>query len=380
MEEDNMKFPDKGKDKEHIMSVISKVKELDMDYDLGHVFGSMCSMPPDITREVHTKFLEANLGNPGLCRGVERLQREVHNAVGDLINAPKGSDVMSTGGGTEGNILALWQARKTSSKRKVLLPRSAHFSFIKACDLLDMEIAYIPMDDKYMPDLASLESMIDDTVAAVVGIAGTTELGLVEPIKEMAEITGDIHFHVDAAFGGMVIPFLRDLGHDIPPFDFEIQGVDSIIMDPHKMGFSTIPLGLYYSRNVFPISVESPYLSGEKQRTLRGTRSSASIPAFWATINYLGKEGYIERVKKCMANTTYIVKAITDIGLEPILDPVMNIASFHHEEPQKVVDAMEKRGWNISRTVNPPGLRFVIMPHINKDQIDDMLIELSKVI
>ncbi len=378
----NMKytFPEKGKSKKEILSLANKVKELNQDYTSGRVFGSMCSNPIDIARDIHKMFVEANLGNPGLCRGIEKLQGEIQRAVGDLINAPPDCEMLTTGGGTEGNILALWQARKEMGKGKVILPMSAHFSFLKACDLLDMEPVFLPMDDNYLPDLGELEDMIDDSIAAVVGIAGTTELGLIEPIKEMAEIIGDIHFHVDAAFGGLVIPFLKDLGYDLPNFDFEIEGVDSITIDPHKMGLSTIPLGLYYSRKRFPVSVESPYLSGEGQRTLRGTRTSASIPAFWATINHLGKEGYRKIIARCMENTRYLVDSMEVIGLDPIVEPVMNIASFHHHRPPDVVREMELKGWNISRTVNPNGLRFVIMPHVDTAAIDEMIHELSKVI
>ncbi len=373
-------FPEKGKKTEEIMSLIRKAKEMNLDYTSGRVFGSMCSSPLDITREIHSMFLEANLGNPGLCRGIERFQSEIHGAIGDLINAPNNCEILTTGGGTEGNILALWQARKETGKRKVILPKSAHFSFLKACDLLDMEPVYVSMDDNYLTDLGELEDMIDDTIAVVVGIAGTTELGLIEPIRNMAGIVGDIHFHVDAAFGGLVIPFLKDLGHELPEFDFRIEGVDSITIDPHKMGLSTVPLGLFYSRRQFPVSVKSPYLSGDRQRTLRGTRASASVPAFWATINHLGKEGYRKMIARCMENTTYLVDSMAAMGMKPIVDPVMNIASFHHHRPPDVVREMGLRGWNISRTVNPSGLRFVVMPYVDKDNIDDMVNELSKVI
>ncbi len=376
----NAKFPEKGTEKDQVLSIIDKIRRMNLEYSYGRVFGSMCTKPHDIALRVHGMFLEANLGNPGLCRGVLELQNEIHGAIGELINAPGDYEVLTTGGGTEGNILALWQARKESGRKTVLLPTSAHFSFLKACDLLDMKPVYIPMNEDYLPDLDALEGMIDDNTAAVVGVAGTTELGLVEPIREMADICGDIHLHVDAAFGGLVIPFLRELGRDIPDFDFVIEGVDSVTIDPHKMGFSTIPLGLYYSRRRFPVSVESPYLSGDRQRTLRGTRTSASIPAYWTTIKLLGKEGYRALVARCMENTEYLVESMVSLGMEPIVEPVMNIASFHHTEAQRIVREMEAKGWNISRTVNPPGLRFVIMPHVDRANIDHMREELAKVI
>lgn len=376
----NGSFPEKGKSKEQVMRAIYAMKELELNFGSGKVFGSMCSEPLEITREVHSMFIEANLGNPGLCRGTEKLNEEIHRAVGSLINAPDDCESLTIGGGTEGNILALWRARNETGKRRVILPESAHFSFLKACDILEMEPVYLPPDEDHLPDLNILEELVDDSIAAVVGVAGTTELGLIEPIREMADIVGDIHLHVDAAYGGFVIPFLKELGYDLPAYDFEIPGVDTLVVDPHKMGLSTVPLSLFYSREPLEFSVEAPYLSGQRQRTLRGTRSSAPVAAFWANLNLLGKEGYRDIIARCMENTLYLLDAMGDIGLEPIIQPIMNIVSFHHPDAKRVVMDMAKMGYNISRTVKPSGLRFVVMPHVDPDNIDIMIKELKRVI
>ncbi len=66
------------------------------------------------------------------------------------------------------------------------------------------------------------QGMVDNNTIALVGVAGTTEYGMVDPIADLARIARqhDLFFHVDAAFGGMVIPFLDD-----PlPFDFAVPG------------------------------------------------------------------------------------------------------------------------------------------------------------
>ncbi len=373
-------FPQKGIDKKRIMSRIKEAKSMDVDFSSGRVFGSMCTKPLGIAEEIHSMFFEANLGNPGLYRGTEALEKEVLKAVAELIHAPSNCEKLSVGGGTEGNIMALWHARNITGKKKVVIPESAHFSFIKACDLLDMQAVRIPLDSEYHPDLEALEKAVDDKTAAVVGIAGTTELGLIDPIEDMSDLIGDVYFHVDAAFGGFVIPFLRELRDSVPPFDFELEGVDSIILDPHKMGLSTVPLGLYFSREEYHLDVKSPYLSGDGQNSIRGTRCSAPIPAFWGCINTLGKDGYVRLVEICMEKTRLLKEMGENIGLEKVVEPVLNIVAFHHDNPSEVVKAMEKRGWNISRTVNPPGLRFVVMPHVNATFIETMFKDLKEVL
>ncbi len=360
-------------DQSELMSRIEEIRSKDTDFADGTIFGSMCTSPLDMAKKVHGLFLETNLGNPGLYRGTLELEKEIHSSVASLLNAPEGYEALSVGGATEGNILALWSSREKTGKRKVIIPESAHFSFKKACNLLDMEPVMIPLDDKYQPDLSTVEEEIDDDTAVVVAIAGTTELGLIDPIHDLADISGDVHLHVDAAFGGFAIPFLKEAGYSLPEFDLSIDGVDSIVLDPHKLGMSTIPLGLYYSREEHPIAIESPYLTGAHQKTIPGTRASASIPAFWSVMNYLGFEGYVSIMERCMNNTRTLLMKGKEIGLEPIVDPVLNIVSFHHEDPVRVVETMERKGLSISRTVNPPGLRFVVMPHVTEESILKMI-------
>ncbi len=110
--------------------------------------------------------------------------------------------------------------------------------------------------------------MTGNTVC-LVGIAGTTEYGMVDPIADLAKIADshDVFFHVDAAFGGMVIPFLK---HPVP-FDFALPGVTTIAVDPHKMGLSTIPAGCLLTREpdiLHTLNIDTPYLSVKQEYTL----------------------------------------------------------------------------------------------------------------
>ncbi len=365
----NFTFPEEGKKSDEIIEDLKSFKKEDHNFSSGRVMGSMCTEPLQVAEEVYKMFLETNLGNPGLYPGTKKLEKKVHDSVARLINA-KGMESLSVGGGTEGNIIALWRAREKTGKRKVLLPKSAHFSFEKACSLLDMKSEYVSLTDDYKMDTYDLKEKMDEDTAAVVGVAGTTEHGAIDPIEDISELVNDVHLHVDAAFGGFVIPFLRDVGYDIQNFDFRIDGVDTISLDPHKMGMSPVPLGLLYSRDENDISIDSPYLTSDKQKSIRGTRASASIPAFWATIQYLGKKGYKVTIEDCMEKTYHLVDRMEDIGLDPSTDPTLNIASFKYDQPEKIVDELSENGWYISRTVHPEGLRFVVMPHVTRSSIE----------
>ena len=105
--------------------------------------------------------------------------------------------------------------------------------------------------------------VIDKNTICLVGIAGHTEYGMIDPIEALAKIVyqHDIFLHIDAAFGGMVIPFLEK-----PiPFDFALPGVTTIAVDPHKMGNealfpqeSCLPGNLICSIRLILIPLTSP--------------------------------------------------------------------------------------------------------------------------
>jgi tyrosine decarboxylase/aspartate 1-decarboxylase len=116
---------------------------------------------------------------------------------------------------------------------------------------LGIKLRKANLKDDFQLDLNHFESLINRNTCGVVGIAGTTSLGLVDPIKEMGDIIEDneIFFHVDAAFGGFILPFLKYLNFQVPLWDFSVPSVDSITADPHKMGFGIIPTGGIFLRN-----------------------------------------------------------------------------------------------------------------------------------
>ena len=107
-------------------------------------------------------------------------------------------------------------------------------------------------------------------------VSRDTEYGMIDPIEALAKIAyqHDIFLHRDAAFGGMVIPFLEK-----PiPFDFALPGVTTIAVDPHKMGMSTIPAGVLLTREpdmLDTLNIDTPYLTVKKEFTLAGTRTGA---------------------------------------------------------------------------------------------------------
>jgi tyrosine decarboxylase/aspartate 1-decarboxylase len=374
-----------GKKEADVLRMVRKLKERDISFGSGRIFGSMCTTPHPLAARVNSEMVEANLGNPGLYPGTLEMERRVIKSIGALLHLkdPFGH-VLS--GGTEANITSLYRAKRMTGKRKVIFPASVHFSVWKAIKLLDLEPVMIKLDRSFSMCIDDLEEKISDDVACVFTVAGSTELGSVDRIERISEITGDVPIHVDAAFGGFVLPFLEDVGllpENIRMWDFRVEGVTTISVDPHKMGGSTIPAGCLLFREEYPLkylSVESPYLTSSKAYTLAGTRDSGAVCGALAVMEHLGREGYRQRLMTCMDNTHYLKHRMMEMGLDPVMEPLMNIVAFHHEDPFRIQKEMERKGFYISRIREPSAIRFVVMPHVTGEAIDRMLTVLKGVI
>jgi tyrosine decarboxylase/aspartate 1-decarboxylase len=359
----------------------------DLTYDSGRILGSMCTSPHSFAKGVFIKNIEKNLGDAGLFLGTMKLEREAIGMMGSLLSKPDASGYIVSGG-TEANLMAMWVARNLARKDRpeVIAPESSHFSFDKAANLLGLKLVKIELDEHFQVKTKTVKKAINRNTIAIVGIAGSTELGVVDPISELSEIAldNDVYLHVDASFGGFVLPFLRDIGCDVPEFDFNLKGVGSITVDPHKMGLAPIPSGgilFRDSESMKSVSIRVPYLSGGEitQGTILGTRSGASAIAVWALLKHLGREGYQKVVKRCMDLTNMIVKRVKGSKkVYLIINPIMNIVGLasHSSEPKKLAEGLRKRGWAVSFT--PTHIRLVIMPHLKKEHILRFLSDLEE--
>jgi len=384
-----MKTKNKRHEFDNLLNELDQYRAKDFTFSSGHILGSMCTQSHPLAKEAYIKFLDTNLGDPELFPGTKKIETEF--IISALLHAPKNAAGQIVSGGTEGNITAMWVARQLTGKKEIIIPESAHFSFKKIASLMDMHLIPIKLTSDCIMDVSNVKNKINNKTAAVVGIAGSTELGAIDPLPELSDICSDeqVFFHVDAAFGGFVIPFLKELGHEVPDFDFQLKGVSSVSIDSHKMGHAAIPLGTLMIREktwLDEISVKSHCVSGKRQAGLLGTRSGGPIAAAYAVTKYLGVKGYKELVERCMDNTCYAEKCIQEIGLDLAIKPTMNILGVKIKNPFKVTRALTKYGWKVNimdrisciRLVLMPRIRLVLMPHVSKSTIDEFIPDLKK--
>ena len=165
-----------------------------------------------------------------------------------------------------------------------------------------------------------------------------------------------------------MIPFLEK-----PiPFDFNIPGVSSLAVDPHKMGMSTIPAGclLVRDREVLgSLSVDTPYLTVKQEFTLGGTRPGGPVAGALAVLEYLGHDGMSAVVQGCMRNTERLIEGLETFGFSRAATPDVNVATF---KGAKEIPAP----WRVS-TTRRGDIRIVCMPHVHRDIIEQFITDMG---
>lgn len=181
------------------------------------------------------------------------VERRVIRWMAEFIGFPTDAGGALLSGGSAGNMVGLAAARtrmapfdaaaqgmRGGPPLTVYASREGHASIEKSMALLGMgheQLRKIAVRDDFTIDLAALEAQVAADRRAgfvpicVVGNAGTTNTGAVDPLNALAEFcrTENLWFHVDAAYGG---PAART--EAAGRFFHGLERADSVVVNPHK--------------------------------------------------------------------------------------------------------------------------------------------------
>ncbi|BCI76431.1 putative pyridoxal-dependent aspartate 1-decarboxylase [Vibrio cholerae] len=282
-------------------------------------------------------------------------------------------------GGTIANITALWVARNNALKAEgdfpgvekaglfkamrhygheglaILVSERGHYSLKKAADVLGIGqegLVAVKTDAHNRICPHDLEQKITELKAnkikvfAVVGVAGTTETGNIDPLRTIAQICQreQIHFHIDAAWGGATLMSNRYRGL--------LDGVelaDSVTIDAHKQLY--IPMGagmvLFKDPNAMrSIEHHAQYIlrQGSKDlgsHTLEGSRSGMAMLVY-ASMHIISRPGYQLLIDQSIEKARYfadLIDAQTDFEL--VSQPELCLLTYRYL-PAHVSMALEK--------------------------------------
>ncbi len=340
--------------------------------DFDRVLTSMCTEPHPEARRAAERFLATNPGDPGTYATVSELEDRAIEMLGTVTGLPEPAGYI-TSGGTEANIQAVRIARNRADTGdpNVVAPASAHFSFRKAAEVLGVELRTAPTVD-HRADIEATKRLVDTDTVAVVGVAGSTEYGAVDPIPALAEVAADAGAlcHVDAAWGGFYLPFTDHA------WQFAHADIDTMTIDPHKVGRAAVPAGglLARDRSLFDeLAIDTPYLESASQVTLTGTRSGAGVASAVAAMEALWPAGYREQYDRAMANAEWVADALAVRGHE-VFGPELPLVAANLSVP--MTDELRDRGWRVSKT-GADELRIVCMPHVTRSMLRSFVADLD---
>ena len=281
-------------------------------------------------------------------------------------------------GGTVANITALWIARNRLLKPQgdfkginsqglvaammhygykwlaVLVSERGHYSLGKAADVLGIgrdNFIAVKTDENNKVDVQAMREKAlaleaqGIKVMALVGVAGTTETGNIDPLNEMADLAQDLncHFHVDAAWGGATL-----LSGNARTLLAGIERADSITIDAHKQMYVPMGAGIVLFKDPHAtdaIEHHAEYIlrKGSKDlgsHTLEGSRPGMAMLVH-ACLRVIGRKGYEILIDKSIAKAHYFAKLIEQQDdFELVSKPELCLLTYRYV-PKEIKQAIQ---------------------------------------
>jgi cysteine desulfurase len=241
------------------------------------------------------------LGNPSSLhthgRATRKTLEDAREAIAKRIDC-LASEVIFTASGTEANNSALkglfWNGKK-NGKNVVVISTIEHHAILDPAHWLHThegaEVIEVPVTSEGVVDLDFLRNLVaqrGSEISVISIMHSNNETGVLQPIKEIVEIAGDIPVHTDA-----VQSFTKTA------LSYKDCGVTALTISAHKVG-GPLGIGALILRRAYEI----PALlhGGGQEREIRsGTLNTPSIVAF-ATA---AKDSY-EAEKVCELRDSFI--------------------------------------------------------------------------
>jgi aromatic-L-amino-acid decarboxylase len=294
-------------------------------------------------------------------------------------------------GGSVANLLALGAARQWAFEQRGIDPAQqglpsgidcriytsteAHRTIHRAAAVLGLgrsSVREIATDDRQRLDVAQLEAALKEDVSAgiiplgIVGIAGTTNTGAIDPLEDIVEVGRryGTWVHVDGAYG---LPAATD--PEVQPKLVAAAEADSAIVDPHKWLSTGVGVAAAFVRH--PGVLRRAFAEGEAAYIDTSFASDAddfasqfdsmgvnwadmsvelSAPPrgvhVWAVLREIGRDGMRDRVRRHRRFAEHVTqRAIEHPRLEALTDPELSIACirYHPATPVQDMDALTDR-------------------------------------
>ncbi|GGT20514.1 pyridoxal phosphate-dependent decarboxylase family protein [Nonomuraea spiralis] len=365
-----MTLPPTGRTVEDLLAEVASMKQHDLPVRGGQVTAYVYDTGrPEVheaAARAYFEMLEVNCLDPTAFPSIVEMEKQVVGAVADLLGGGHG---VFTSGGTESIMLAVKAARDAAGRAapNLVLPVTAHPAFHKAAHYLGLRVKAVPVDlETYKLRVEDVAAAIDEDTVLVVVSAPSYPQGVIDPVAEVAAVAAEagVACHVDACVGGWLLPWLREAGADVPPFDLSVPGVTSLSCDLHKFGYA--PKGASVVLFADPATRRRAYFASAAwpgytiiNATVQSSRSAGPLGGAWATLQALGREGYVELGRATLKAASRLREGIAAIpGLRVLGEPESSLVAFAGDGIDVFVlaDAARERGWFLQPQLSYAGI------------------------
>jgi sphinganine-1-phosphate aldolase len=385
----NATMPDEGRPAADILADLAAMAAAeDATWETGKVSGSLyCGDHEhyDFLGEAFGYFAHVNALQRDICPSATRFEAEIIAMTLDMLGAASVTDgdpvglVTSGGTGSIAHAMLAYreQARAAgrSGRFNVVKPETAHPAFDKACHLFDLELRVAPVSaETTVVDPADVAALVDADTVAVIGSACNYGYGTVDPITELGQLALDrgTGLHVDGCLGGFILPWGRQLGYDIPAFDFSVPGVTTISADTHKYGYALKGTSVLAFRD--RALRNSQYFfntswTGGKYCSpgMDGSRSGGLLAATWASMVRMGRAGYLDKARAIFSTAAQMQDAVRSHPELRIMGNPTFCFSFTSTgegdgafDIYHVNDFMRTRGWRFNGQQYPNAIHMAV--------------------
>jgi tyrosine decarboxylase/aspartate 1-decarboxylase len=364
-------FPEQGQPEDEVLAEVQRRFEHNR-FDIEKNFAITYSgIPSSVSRKIDAMtagrfFVEWAGESEG---GTLSMEREAVGMMASLLGNPNAQGYITTGG-TESNLASMRLARNTGKQAEpeIVAPVTMHFSFRLGAELMKIKLVEVDVDDEtYLPRIEDVEKAITPRTVGLVCSAPGGSFGTLDPIEAFADLAWrkGLYLHVDGAFGGFILPFMRDLGYEIPPFDLSVKGVSSMMTDGHKLGLLPIATGFFLANDgsMFETIPTETTLIHTTSSTKPGSRAAGA----WATFKALGREGYKQSTAHVLKLRDIIADGVCAIpGMGLAAPRFISVIGFTSKtiNLEDVHNLMAEEGWGqgYGVTRGKPFIRLSIHP------------------
>lgn len=283
--------------------------------------------PASVIADTLTAMYNPQLAAWRTSPAANEMERHVLSWLSGKFGLPADAIANFTSGGAEANFSAVVVAltrvfpdygdhglRHLPASPSIYVTTEAHHSFNKIAHMTGLgrrAIRTVATDRHMKMDLVDLARQVAADRQGglapfmVVGTAGTTAAGVIDPLPELAHFchTEGLWYHVDAAWGGAAVlsPRLRD-------YLSGIEAADSITCDAHKWFSVPMGAGMFFCRHPDAVHAafrgEAFYMPGKTAglvadpytTTPQWSRRFIGLKLFLALAHH-GETGYVEMIE-----------------------------------------------------------------------------------